>query len=409
MGEFVCKVGNAQGQVFEQVEQAPSEAELRRRLAAQGLFVYSVRSKARFFLPLAALTLRWRLRGRRRRLRANDFLIFNQQFVTLVRAGLPILRALDLLAERAARPSLRLVLDDIRRRVRAGASLSEAFREQGIFPEVYTASLLAGERSGNLTGVLDSYIAYQKVTGSVRRRLLTVLVYPALLVLFTSGVLSFIITYVVPRFAELYSELQAELPILTQLVISFALNVRASVLVVLAAIAGVAVGIYLWAQTERGGLLLDRFKIKLPVFGDIWLKFRITQFARTLSTLLAGGIPLVSALETAREAMDSALLRNSIQHTTNRVREGQALHAALGEQGLVPELVLEMVEVGETTGALAQMLISAAEFYEEDLNTRLTALMALVEPLILVFMGLVIAFILVALYLPVFSLATLVR
>ena len=403
MAEFVCKVGNAQGKVFEQVERATSEAELRRRLAAQGLFVYSVRSKAR--LP----TMGWRLPGRRRRVRANDFLIFNQQFTTLIRAGLPIIRALELLAERTARPSLRLVLDDVRRRVRAGASLSEAFREQEVFPEVYIASLLAGERSGNLTGVLDYYIAYQKVTGSVRRRLLTVLVYPALLVLFTSGVLSFVITYVVPRFAELYSELQAELPFLTQLVINLALNIRASVLVVLAAIAGAAVSIYLWAQTERGAVLLDRFKIKLPIFGDIWLKFRLTQFARTLSTLLAGGIPLVPALETGREAMDSALLRSTIQHATNRVREGQALHAALGEEGLVPDLVLEMVEVGETTGALAQMLTSAAEFYEEDLNTRLTALMALVEPLILVFMGCVIAFILVALYLPVFSLATLVR
>ncbi len=403
MAEFVCKVGDAQGKVFEQVERASSEAELRRRLAAQGLFVYSVRSKAR--LP----SLRWQLPGRRRRGWASDFLVFNQQFATLIRAGLPILRAIDLLAERAARPSLRPVLDDVRGRLRAGASLSEAFREQGVFPEVYTASLLAGERSGNLTGVLDYYVAYQKVTSSVRRRLLTVLVYPALLVLFTSTILGFIVTYVVPRFAELYRELGAELPFLTQLVISFALNVRSSLLVLLAAVAGVAVGIYLWARTEHGALLLDRFKLKLPIFGDIWLKFRITQFARTLSTLLAGGIPLVPALETAREAMDSALLRNAIQHAADRVREGQALHAALGEQGLVPDLVLEMVEVGESTGALAQMLTSAAEFFEEDLNTRLTALMALVEPLILVFMGLVIAFILVALYLPIFSLATLVR
>lgn len=402
MAEYVCKVGNAQGQVFEQMEQADSETELRQRLSAQGLLIYSVRRSG-----LSALRLR--LPGSRARLRADDFLIFNQQFATLIRAGLPILRSLDLLAERAARPALRAFLTDVRQRVRAGADLSQAFRAQGVFPEVYTASLLAGERSGNLTGVLDQYIAYQKVSGSVRRRLLTVLVYPALLVVFSSIVLGVVITYVVPRFAELYAELRAELPFLTQLVINFALHVRSSVLLILAAVvAGAAVAVP-WSRTAGGGRVLDRVKLGLPVVGDIWLKFRVAQFARTLSTLLAGGIPLVTSLETARDSIGGPLLRDTVDRAAHRVREGQPLHRALVDPGLVPELMLEMVEVGEATGSLAQMLASVAEFYEEDLNTRLTALMALVEPLILVFMGLVIAFILVALYLPVFSLATLVR
>ncbi|MBI4461391.1 MAG: type II secretion system F family protein [Acidobacteria bacterium] len=402
MAEYVCKVGNAQGQVFEQMEQADSETELRQRLSAQGLLIYSVRRSG-----LSALRLR--LPGSRARLRADDFLIFNQQFATLIRAGLPILRSLDLLAERAARPALRAFLTDVRQRVRAGADLSQAFRAQGVFPEVYTASLLAGERSGNLTGVLDQYIAYQKVSGSVRRRLLTVLVYPALLVVFSSIVLGVVITYVVPRFAELYAELRAELPFLTQLVINFALHVRSSVLLILAAVvAGAAVAVP-WSRTAGGGRVLDRVKLGLPVVGDIWLKFRVAQFARTLSTLLAGGIPLVTSLETARDSIGGPLLRDTVDRAAHRVREGQPLHRALVDPGLVPELMLEMVEVGEATGSLAQMLASVAEFYEEDLNTRLTALMALVEPLVLVFMGLVIAFILVALYLPVFSLATLVR
>lgn len=402
MAEYVCKVGNAQGQVFEQMEQADSETELRQRLSAQGLLIYSVRRSG-----LSALRLR--LPGSRARLRADDFLIFNQQFATLIRAGLPILRSLDLLAERAARPALRAFLTDVRQRVRAGADLSQAFRAQGVFPEVYTASLLAGERSGNLTGVLDQYIAYQKVSGSVRRRLLTVLVYPALLVVFSSIVLGVVITYVVPRFAELYAELRAELPFLTQLVINFALHVRSSVLLILAAVvAGAAVAVP-WSRTAGGGRVLDRVKLGLPVVGDIWLKFRVAQFARTLSTLLAGGIPLVTSLETARDSIGGPLLRDAVDRAAHRVREGQPLHRALVDPGFVPELMLEMVEVGEATGSLAQMLASVAEFYEEDLNTRLTALMALVEPLVLVFMGLVIAFILVALYLPVFSLATLVR
>lgn len=369
------------------MERADSEAEVRRRLAP-----------LRLGLPM-----------RRGRLRADDFLIFNQQFVTLIRAGLPILRALDLLAERAARPALRALLEDVRTRVRAGADLSEAFKAQGVFPEVYTTSLLAGERSGNLTGVLDQYIAYQKVSLGVRRRLLTVLVYPALLVVFSSVVLGFVITYVVPRFADLYSELNAELPFLTQVVINFALNVRQSVLGVLGALLVGAVGLTVWSRSVRGGRFLDSLKLGLPVAGDLLLKFRVAQFARTLSTLLAGGIPLVPALETARGALGSPVLREAVQRAAERVREGQALHAALGETGVIPGLVLEMVEVGETTGALAGMLASVADFYEEDVNMRLTRLMALVEPLVLMCMGLVIAMILVALYLPVFSLATLAR
>ncbi len=403
MGEYVCKVGDARGQIFEQVERAESEAELRARLTSQGLLVYSVRPQ----FDLRAFRLE--RPARKPRLRADDFLIFNQQFVTLIRAGLPILRALDLLAARAARPRLRSVLDEVRERVRAGADLSSAFQATGLFPEVYTASVLAGERSGNLTGVLDQYIAYQKVTGSVRRRLLTVLVYPALLVTFSSGVLAFVITYVIPRFAELYRELGRDLPFLTQLVINFALNVRGSVTVLLmVAVAGVA-GFWLTTRSTGGQRLLDRVKLGIPIVGDIWLKFRISQFARTLSTLLAGGIPLVPALETARGAVGSLLLHDVVARAADRVREGHPLHVSLQEGGLIPELLLEMVEVGESTGALSQMLASTAEFYEEDLNTRLSALMALVEPLVLVFMGLLIAFILVALYLPVFSLGTMVR
>lgn len=403
MAEYVCKVGDARGHVVEQVERAESEAELRERLAAQGLLVYSVRPQ------LGLPSLRLSRPAGRARLRPDDFLIFNQQFVTLIRAGLPILKALDLLAERAARPALRKLLDGVRQRVRAGADLSEAFKAEGVFPEAYTASVLAGERSGNLTGVLDQYIAYQKVSSRVRRRLLTILVYPALLVVFSSIVLAFVITYVVPRFAELYRGLGAELPFLTQVVINFALNVRGSLLVIAGLVAAGGVGFSLASRSPAGTRLLDQMKLGIPVVGGLWLKFRVAQFARTLSTLLAGGIHLVASLETARGAVGSALLQAIIARAADRVREGQPLHRALAEPGVIPELLLEMIEVGETTGALSQMLSSAAEFYEEDLNTRLTALMALVEPLVLVFMGLVIAFILVALYLPVFSLGTLVR
>jgi type IV pilus assembly protein PilC len=314
-----------------------------------------------------------------------------------------------LLAERSARPGLRAVLTDIRERVRGGASLSEGFRAQGLFPEVYISSLLAGERSGNLAGVLEQYIAYQRVTGTVRRRLLTALVYPALLVVVAAGVLSYVTLFVIPRFAELYSEMNVSLPALTVAVVTVALNIRASLLVLLLVVAVAAVVLVLVGRTGGGAQILDRAWMKIPLIGDIILKFRLAQFTRTLSTLLAGGIPLVPSLEVSAGAMGSPVLRSSIATAAVGVSEGQSLHAALARTGIVPDLVTEMIEVGESTGALPHMLNSVAEFYDEDLNTRLTTLLALVEPMLLVVMGGIILVILVALYLPIFSIGTVVR
>ncbi|HKZ53677.1 MAG TPA: type II secretion system F family protein [Candidatus Acidoferrales bacterium] len=403
MAEFLCRVADASGKSFTQMETANSEAEVRQRLTEKGLHIYSVRGRS-----LPSLALRWPSRTRPR-FSASDFFLFNQQFVTLIRAGLPILRAVELLADRSTRPGLRMVLNDIRERVRGGASLSEGFRAQGLFPEVYISSLLAGERSGNLAGVLEQYIAYQRVTGTVRRRLLTALVYPALLVVVAAGVLSYVTLFVIPRFAELYSEMNVSLPALTVAVVTVALNLRASLLVLLLIVAVVAVVLVLVGRTEGGAQTLDRARMKVPLVGDIILKFRLAQFTRTLSTLLAGGIPLVPSLEVSAGAMGSPVLRSSIAAASVRVSEGQSLHAALARTGIVPDLVIEMIEVGESTGALPQMLNSVAEFYEEDLNTRLTTLLALVEPLLLVVMGGIILVILVALYLPIFSIGSVVR
>ncbi|MFQ5723618.1 MAG: type II secretion system F family protein, partial [Terriglobia bacterium] len=371
MGEFVCKVADARGQVSVQVEEAGSAAEARSRLGEKGLLVYSVRSKA---LP----GISWPWRPRRPAVSANDFLLFNQQFITLIRAGLPILRALELLAERAARPNLRALLEDIRRRVRGGDSLSEAFAAQEAFSPVYISTLLAGERSGNLAGVLDYYVNYQKVTGAVRRRLLGALVYPALLILVAAGVLAGLITYVIPRFAELYTDMHASLPKFTLLVVNFSLAVRDSVwLLTLLALGLVAAGVVA-ARTEAGAQALDRLRLRLPLAGSILLRFRLAQFCRTLSTLLAGGIPVVPSLEVAGGALESPVLRRAVATAVQRVREGQSLHDALARTGEIPGLVTEMIEVGETTGALPQMLTSVAEFYEEELNVQLGWVLSLV-------------------------------
>jgi type IV pilus assembly protein PilC len=397
MAQYVCKVGDASGRIFQQLETAQTEGEVRQKLSDRGLMVLSIKND----LNLAGL---WGRAKGQRKLKPNDFLIFNQQFNTLIKAGLPILKSLDLLAERAAAPSLRPVLQDVRQRVREGALLSEALTAQGSFPPVYVTSITAGERSGSLSGVIDQYVAYLRVTAGFRKSLITALIYPCILVAAVIVILSYLITFVMPQFAHLYSDLGVKLPATTQFMLDLAGPARSYFLVGLVCIAILGAAIFLWTRTDRGALAIDRLRPKVPVFGDIWLKTQIARFVRTLSTLLAGGTPLVKGLETASQSIGSKLISTSIQKAAGRVREGKTLHESLAETRLVPPLALEMIEVGEASGALAAMLSSVAEFYEEDVATRLQRTLIWVSPVILMFMAVVIGFILISLYLPLFSL-----
>jgi type IV pilus assembly protein PilC len=397
MAEYVCKVGDASGRIFRQLETAQSEDEARQKLSDKGFYVFSIRNN------LDVLGGFSRSAGRRA-VRSDDFLVFNQQFNTLVKAGLPILKALDLLAERAASPRLRPALVDVRDRVRNGALLSEALSAQGSFPPVYVAVVSAGERSGNLSGVLEQYIAYLRTSTGFRSRLITTLIYPAVLVVFAIGVVTYFITYALPQYASLYRELDVKLPAATQILLAIALPLRTYFVFFIIIAAIVAVMLFVWTRSEQGALAIDRLKPRVPIFGDIWLKAQIAQSVRTLSTLLAGGQPLMPALHTAADAIGSRLISNTMKESATRVREGRSLHSALAETQLVPGLALEMIEVGEASGALTPMLASVADFYEDEVNTRLTRALSWIPIVILVLMAVVVGFILIALYLPMFSL-----
>jgi type IV pilus assembly protein PilC len=398
MPEFVCRVANDRGQVRNQVERAASESELRSRFTEQGFHVYSIR-------PRPALSLAWKTGGAKKKVKLADFLVFNQQFVTLIRAGLPILKSLDLLATHIAQPSLRDCVNQVRASVRGGALLSEAFREQGMFPEIYTTSLLAGEKSGNLEGVLDRYISYQRTALTVKKKLLASLVYPVLLITMVLVLDTVLVTYVIPNFAELYRTMSEDLPPMTQALITFVDGFRRYWIILMVLGAGTGAGVWSWSKTRQGGQALDRFKMKLPLAGEIWTKYQVAQFTRILGTLLTGGIPMVQALETARQSVTSALLKHSLEVATRQVQEGNTLWQGLARSGFFPNLAIQMIEVGESSGALPQMLASVAEFFEEDVDTYLAAVLSLIEPAILIFMGFVVAFVLIALYLPIFSLA----
>jgi len=395
MGEFVCRVADANGRVFSHVEAAASMDEARQKLADRGLYVYTVDQRSG---ALAGL-----LQRRERAIGGSDFLILNQQFNTLIKAGLPILRALDLLADRASAPKLRPVISRIRDRVREGKSLSEAITEAGVFSKVYSTAILAGEKSGNLSGVLEYYIAYQKVTTGVRKKILASLVYPCLLVVMATVIVSYLVTAVVPKFAVLYADLNVPLPAPTRILMAITVQYRYVFLASIAVLALFAFAVFFWSRSEQGGLVFDKIKFRLPVIGDTLLKFQIAQFSRTLATLLTGGTPLVAGLHTASDAIGSKLVRGAVSHATQMVREGESLHLALASRQVIPPLALDMIEVGESSGALAPMLTSVAEFYEDEVSLRLGALVSIIEPVILVFMGTVVAFILISLYLPIFS------
>jgi type IV pilus assembly protein PilC len=402
MADFVLKYADARGQIHQQVAQASSEKELREKYAQQGFLVYSIKPRS-----LSAV-------GKggwfgRKKLNLDKFLIFNQQFVTLIRAGLPILKSLDLLAERLTDAKLGPYIKSVRDEVRNGTLLSEAFRQQGIFPKMYVTSVMAGEKSGSLVEVLDRYITYQRLSLAVKKKVLVSLLYPAVLVVLVILLMVFLVTYVVPNFAQLYSSMQAQLPAITSALIAVGTTAQGYLVALAGSLVGAIVLFKLWARGDAAKVTIDRFKMRTPIVGEVWLKYQVAQLSRVLSTLLTGGIPLVQAMETAAESLNTPLLRRAVDQAGKSVREGQPLSASLKASRMIPALAIDMIEVGESTGALPSMLNSVAEFFEEDVNTRMTAALSLIEPAIMIFMGIFVAFVLIALYLPIFSLADSIR
>lgn len=401
MADFVLKYADGRGQIHQQVASANSEKELREKYTQQGFLIYSIRPRTG--------GVKAGLLGGRKKLNLEKFLIFNQQFVTLIRAGLPILKALDLLAERLTDPKLGPHIKLVRDEVRNGAQLSEAFRLQGLFPKIYVTSVMAGEKSGSLTEVLDRYIHYQRLSLAVRKKVMVSLMYPAVLVVLVVLLMVFLVTYVVPTFATLYNSMQAQLPLMTVYLIAIGTASQKYILVFAGSLLAAIALFRWWARKDSARQAIDRVKLKMPLMGEMWLKYQVAQLSRILSTLLIGGIPLVQAMETAADSLGTPLLKSAVVAAGKSVREGQPLSGSLKASKMFPPLAIDMIEVGESTGALPQMLNSVAEFFEDDVNTKMAATLSLIEPAIMIVMGLFVAFVLIALYLPIFSLADTIR
>jgi len=398
--EFRCRLASPSGEITEGVYIAENEARLRHELEEKGLYVLSLQPKG----VIRGLSLQL---PQRRSINTREFLVFNQELATLLKAGMPLVQSLDLLKRRVTSPVFRGVLDDVHERVRSGTALSEAFDAQDdLFPKVYTASLLAGERSGNLDAVLRRYVEYTKIIATVKRKTLSALVYPAILISLALVLVSIIVLKVVPAFSDFYSSFGAQLPLVTRIIVNVSDFIRGQFPFLIVGLIVVGLAFASWLQQKGQMSRFDRVLLRLPGLGPVARKFATSQMARTLATLLGGGLPLVNALDIAARSIGNQFMAGQLDIVGARVREGQSFAAALDARGVFPEVAVKMAEVGESTGALQDMLNTVADFYDEEIATSMERFVTLVEPALLVIMGIVVAGLLLALYMPLFQLSS---
>lgn len=382
-----------------EVHEARRESDLRRELERRGYHIFELRPRG--LLSQLALP---RLKRDTRGISMRQLLIYNQELAALLRAGLPLLQALDLMLERMRDPAFRAVLTEIRDQVRSGADLSEAVAGFGaLFPPLYSSTLKAGERSGELEQVIRRFMRYQRLVMDARKRVVSALVYPAVLIGLSVVMILVMTIYVVPRFTVFYADLDAELPLMTQAVLAVSTFMRENWPVLLVALVVGVFAFLRWSESAVGEVTVARLKLRVPILGSIFARIALSEFCRSLSTLLAGGIPLLPSLETAVGAVGNPHIRRELRPTVGAVREGEPFYEALEETGVVSELAVDMVKVGEATGSLDAMLSSVSDFLDDEVDTLLQRILGLIEPIMLMIMGLIVASLLLAVYLPLFS------
>ena len=405
MPSFSVKAGWPDGTVADEALSASDAAAARTEIEKRGGHVFEVRRRGGFS-PVA-------IRGGRRmggRVKMRDFLIFNQEMIALLKAGLPVVHSFEILLERQESPVLRRVLADVRERLNSGAALSDAFAAQGdLFPRLYWTSLKAGEKSGEIESVLRRYLKYQKTVMALARKVGSTLVYPAILIVLSIALITILMTFVIPRFSEFFTDFHSELPLLTQVVIGIATFLRKNVLLLAGALVAGGFLVTRWLRSLGGRQRFDAILLRVPVVGSLLQRFAITQFTRSLATLLGGGTPLVPALENASDAIGNRFVSQRVSGVVGRVREGGELWKALEGTGIFTNLTIEMIKVGESSGALEEMLGSVSDFYDEEIDMLLARVISFVEPAILVGMGLVIMTILLSVYLPIFRLMSQIK
>ncbi|PWT93739.1 MAG: hypothetical protein C5B54_01420 [Acidobacteria bacterium] len=406
MAEFVCKFGTPAGEIQQRVYVADSENALRTQMEQQGYYIFGIQRRLEIGnLFKNALTIQ------RKKINDKEFLIFNQELASLIHSGLPLLRCLELLKERTDNKEFSVILEDVYSQVKSGNSLSDAFSAHpDVFPAVYTASILSGEKSGTLEQVIRRYLSYVRIVLAIRTKVVSSMIYPSLLLLLSFAVIGLLVGYVIPKFSEFYTGIAKDLPWITLLILHISLFFKGNVVLILGSIvlSIVIVKIYL-KSSENARKSFDKFKLKIPYLGNLWTKFSISQLMRTLHTLLAGGIPVVNAIDVAAGAVGNKVLAEQLSTVSQRVKEGEPLWSSLQKTGLMTKMAVEMVKVGEETGSLEEMLKNISDFYDEEIETNLTNVLSIVEPAMLIIMGFVIASVLLAMYYPLFTIITTIK
>jgi len=398
MAEFICRLGTPAGEIVTRTVEAMAANEARARLEREGFKVFAITP------PKAeGITSFTRPTGTARvRVKASDFLLFNQQLAALLRAGIPILQAITMLRRRATSVKLRAVLEDVEEAIRGGAALSQAFAAQGAtFPRIYTASILAGERSGALDEVLSRYVNYMRRSVGLRRKIRGALAYPTFLLLACLGMVIFLTTFVVPRMSDLFAGFGNDLPTVTQIVLGISGWLTGNVFWFAPLVIIVAVFVFVWSRTLSGRLTIDALMLKTPLAGKLMVQLAVAQAARSMATLLAGGITLVESWEIAAESITNLELRRRSSAILPMIREGRSFTESLETANWMPELAVDMIGIGERSGSLREMLDEVATFYDAESEVRLEQLTTTLEPAILVVMGGVVVIILLAIYLPI--------
>ena len=393
---YACRAAGDDGRVIARGILATSAEECRKSLEAEGYLVLSVR---RDWKTLQAQGLRFG-----RKIKDKDVILFNQELVALIRSGYPILRSLEAISGRLKNVYLRELLTKVANEVKLGKALSEAFQPyEKTFGTVYTASLMAGERSGNLPGALTRYVQYAKVISQTRSRIRSALAYPTILIIFAFILFGILVNFILPRFASFYLDFQAQLPGITRFIMSIAMAVNArwylipAVLVILA---------FLYISRRKRPdfrLHLDRLKLRIPFGKGIWLESSVAIFCRTLGLLLEAGITLLQSIGIAIQSVPNTSIASRMKGVPDSIKNGEGLSDSLAKAEALPALALDMIRIGETSANLQGMLGEVADFYDDRIRVKIDTLVSLIEPIVIIFMGLVVAGMLLAIYLPIFN------
>ena len=402
MPYYQCRIAGEDGRIDVRSVLAPSAGECRKAIGAEGALVLSVR---RDLGRLGGQGLRLG-----RKVKDRDIILFNQELVALIKAGYPILKSLEVISTRAKNIFLREILIKVAEEVKRGKALSEAFLPyEKLFSPVYTASLMAGEKGGNLPGSIGRYIQYAKMVTQTRAKIKSAMTYPTILIVFSFILMGILVNFVLPQFADFYKSFQADMPQITRIIMSFATATSRRWYVMVAAFAALAFLLARLRRRQDFRYQMDRIKLRVPFGRTIWLESGISLFSRTLGLLLEAGISLLSAIGIAIQAVPNAWMVRHMQVVPDHIKNGESLSESLAKAGTFPALALDMVRIGESSANLQGMLGDMADFYDERVRGKIEMLVNLVEPVVIIFMGLVVAAMLLSVYIPIFNIIRIAR